>query len=69
MVMKVQSPVISYCEEFCSHIYEDKLRNSILLNVGTSWFETLYEGMRKRHYTLVHCTEMPSSITCVFLKT
>lgn len=66
--MKLQSPVVSYCEEFCSHIYEDKLRNSILLNVETSWFETLYEGMRKRHYTLVHCTEMPSSITCVFLK-
>jgi hypothetical protein len=57
-----------FCEEFSSHVYEDFNRHSILVNIDHEWFAALIKGMEKRKYKLVHVTEMPKSITCVFTK-
>jgi len=57
-----------FCEEFCSYVYEDQNRHSILINVDHEWFGTLVKGMEKRKYKLIHVTEMPNTITCVFVK-
>ena len=58
----------SFCEEFCSHIYEDKINQSFLVNVDHEWFVTLNKGLERLNYKLVHFTEMPKSLTCVFVK-
>ena len=42
-------------------------RHSILVNIAHEWFSQLVTGMEKRRYKLVHVTEMPKSITCVFV--
>lgn len=65
---KTHSGVKGFCEEFSSHIYEDKLRHSILVNVDQEWFPTLEAGLKKFGYKVCHLTEMPKTVTCVFLK-
>lgn len=68
MVKSTQSVGKFFCEEFSSHVYEDARRHSILVNIDHEWFGQLVTGMEKRRYKLVHVTEMPKSITCVFCK-
>lgn len=65
---KTHSPVKGFCEEFSSHIYEDKVHHSILINVDQEWFSILETGMKRLGYRLCHMTEMPKTITCVFIK-
>ena len=58
----------SFCEELSFHVFEDVKRHSILVNVDHEWFSTLVSGMEKLRYKLVHVTEMPKTITCVFYR-
>lgn len=64
----IQSSGKFFCEEFSTNVYEDSNRHSILVNVDHEWFGHLIKGMEKRRYKLIHVTEMPKSITCVFIK-
>jgi hypothetical protein len=63
-----QTSARGFCEEFSTHIYEDKIHNSILVNIDQEWFPTLDLGLRKRGYKLIHVTEMPKTNTCVYQK-
>lgn len=57
-----------FCEEFSNLIHEDFIHNSILVNVDHAWYVHLLQGMQQRGYKSVHVTEMPHSITAVFIK-
>lgn len=62
------SSVRGFCEEFSSHVYEDKNNHSVLINVDHEWFMIMDAGVKRLGYKLVHITEMPKSITCVYQK-
>lgn len=64
----IQSSGKFFCEEFSTNVYEDSNRHSILVNIDHEWFGPLIKGMEKRRYKLIHVTEMPKTITCVFIK-
>jgi len=67
-VKKTHLPVRGFCEEFATHIYEDRAHNSILINVDHDWFTTMDAGLKRHGYKLVHLTEMPKTVTCVYQK-
>ena len=65
---KTQQSGRGFCEELSFHVYEDVKRQSILVNVDHEWISTLVSGMERRKYKLVHVTEMPKTLTCVFTR-
>lgn len=65
---KTHSSVRGFCEEFSSHVYEDKTHHSVLVNVEHDWFSIMDGGLKKLGYKLIHMTEMPKTLTCVYYK-
>jgi hypothetical protein len=58
-------------EEFSDFVLIDEKRNSIIINIETEFFKTVYREYRKLGFKLMHVTRFKDEekgMTCVFVK-
>ena len=58
-------------EEFSDFVLIDEKRNSIIINIETEFFKTVYREYRKLGFKLMHVTKFKDEekgMTCVFVK-
>lgn len=65
------SRIFSFGEEFTDVILVDEKRNSIIINIKTDFFKTVFREYKKMGFKLVHVTKFKDEekgMTCVFVK-
>ena len=67
--MDVRVRACSFLEEFTDFILEDKNRGSLIVNIHSDYFKTIFLELRKIGYVLVHKSTIKSgeSFTLVFV--
>jgi len=58
-------------EEFTDFVLVDEKRNSIIINIESEYFKTIYSEYKKLGFKLVHVTKFSDEekgMTCVFVK-
>lgn len=65
------SRIYSFGEEFTDFVLVDEKRNSIIINIKTDFFKTVFREYKKMGFKLVHVTKFKDEekgMTCVFVK-
>jgi hypothetical protein len=65
------SRIYSFGEEFTDFVLVDEKRNSIIINIKTDFFKTVFREYKRMGFKLVHVTKFKDEekgITCVFVK-
>lgn len=65
------SRIFSFGEEFTDFVLVDEKRNSIIINIKTDFFKTVFREYKKMGFKLVHVTKFKDEekgMTCVFVK-
>ena len=63
--------VFSFGEEFTDFVLVDEKRNSIIINIKTEFFKTVFLEYKRMGFKLVHVTKFKDEekgMTCVFVK-
>jgi len=63
--------IFSFGEEFTDFVLVDEKRNSVIINIKTDFFKTVFREYKKMGFKLVHVTKFKDEekgITCVFVK-
>lgn len=58
-------------EEFSDFVLVDEKRNSVIINIETKYFKTVYREYKKLGFILKHVTKFKDEdkgMTCVFVK-
>lgn len=58
-------------EEFTDFVLVDEKRNSVIINIETEFFKTVYREYKKLGFKLTHVTKFSDTekgMTCVFCK-
>ena len=62
--------IYSFSEEFTDFILVDEKRQSVIINLESEYFKTVYREYKKYGYSLKHVTKFSDEehMTCVFVK-
>ena len=63
--------IFSFGEEFTDFVLVDEKRSSIIINIKTDFFKTVFREYKKMGFKLVHVTKFKDEekgMTCVFVK-
>lgn len=63
--------VFSFGEEFTDFVLVDEKRNSIIINIKTEFFKTVFLEYKRMGFKLIHVTNFKDEekgMTCVFVK-